>query len=132
MNRAIPCAKRQCTPEEGGIRPETLALISDLITSDIDHGFPSAQLAVIRNGRLVYENAWGRTCSYAPDGSRTMSGAPVTADTLYDLASVTKMFSTIYAAQKLVDEGLLDLDTPVVNILFSQTDAASAGTIVER
>ena len=105
------------TPEEEGIRPETLALISDLITSDVEHGFTSAQLAVIRNGRLVYENAWGHTCSYKPDGSRDMSGAPVTTDTLYDLASVTKMFSTVYAVQKLVDEGPLDVDAPIVDIL---------------
>ena len=79
------------TLEEAGIAPQTIDLISDLIETDIANGFTSAQLAVVRNGRLVYENAWGRTNSYLPDGSPCTDSAPVTTDTLYDLASVTKM-----------------------------------------
>lgn len=100
-----------------GIRPETLRLISDIIASDIDHGFTSAQLAVVRNGRLAYENAWGRVNSYAPDGTRKTDSPAVTTDTLYDLASVTKMFSANYAVQKLVTDGLLDIDARIVEIL---------------
>ncbi len=100
-----------------GIRPETLRLISDLIQSDVDHGFASAQLAVVRNGRLVYENAWGRVNSYLPDGAPDTLSPLATADTLYDLASVTKMFSVNYAVQKLVTDGKLDIDTPITEIL---------------
>ena len=51
---------------ESGIRPEALRLVEDLIASDVAHGFPSASLAIIRNGRLVYENAWGRLNAYYP------------------------------------------------------------------
>lgn len=100
-----------------GIRPETLRLIQDLIESDIRYGFTSAQLAVVRNGRLVYENAWGRTNSYNPDGTPMTEGRDVTTDTLYDLASVTKMFSVNYAIQKLVTDGQMDIDTRIVDIL---------------
>ncbi|MBR0184542.1 MAG: hypothetical protein IJQ24_00795 [Synergistaceae bacterium] len=38
--------------EDEGIRPESLELIEDIISSDIAHGFSSAQLAIIRNGRF--------------------------------------------------------------------------------
>ena len=100
-----------------GIRPETLQLISDLISSDVAFGFPSAQLAVVKNGRLVYENAWGHTNSYAPDGTPRTDAPPVTTETMYDLASVTKMFSVNYAIQKLVTDGRLDIRTPLVEIL---------------
>ena len=100
-----------------GIRPETLRLISDIIRSDVDHGFASAQMAVVRNGRLVYENAWGRVSSCFPDGSPNSDSPLVTAGTLYDLASVTKMFTVNYAVQKLVTDGQLDIDTPIVQIL---------------
>lgn len=48
------------TLEEAGISEQSISLISDLIESDIEHGFTSAQLSIIRHGRLVYENAWGR------------------------------------------------------------------------
>ena len=93
---------------EEGIRPETLRLISDLIEADISHGFPSAQLAVVRDGRLVYEHSWGFKNSFLPDGTPVVDGDPVTAETMYDLASVTKMFSAVYAVQRLAEQGLLD------------------------
>ena len=104
-------------PEEEGIAAESLQLISDLITSDVNHGFTSAQLAVVRNGRLVYENAWGRTNSYLPDGTKNIESALVTTDTLYDLASVTKMFSANYALQKLVTDGVVTLDDRIADYL---------------
>ncbi|MBQ6774462.1 MAG: serine hydrolase [Synergistaceae bacterium] len=88
--------------DESGIRPESMALISDIIESDIANGFPSAQLAVIRNGRLVYSNAWGKD---------------INTNTLYDLASVSKMFGVNYAIQKLVSEKKLDVDSRIIDVL---------------
>lgn len=105
------------TPEEEGIDEETLSFISDIIETDIKNGFTSAQLAVIRNGRLVYENAWGKTNSYLPDGSPCTDSEPVTTDTLYDLASVSKMFSVNYALQKLLTDGEVDLDAKITDFL---------------
>ena len=92
-------------------------MISDLISLDIENGFTSAQLAVIRNGKLVYENAWGKTNSFQPDGSPKKDSPEVTTETLYDLASVTKMFSVNYAMQKLVSDGKLDLDARITDFL---------------
>ena len=100
-----------------GLRPEALRLVSDIIESDIDHGFTSAQLAVVRNGRLIVNRAWGTVNAYNPDGTPRMDSPAATTETLYDLASVTKMFSVNYAVQKLVSDGLLDLDARVVDIL---------------
>ncbi len=108
------------TPEEEGIQPQTLSLISDLIETDIENGFTSAQLAVVKNGRLVCENAWGLTNSCLPDGTRCTDSAPVTTDTLYDLASLTKMFSVNYALQKLVTDGAVDLDARIVDFLGAE------------
>ena len=105
------------TPEEVGISEAALEMISDLIESDVENGFPSAQLAVVRNGRLVYEKAWGKTCTYLPDGSPNPDSPDATTDTLYDLASVTKMFSVNYAIQKLVTDGELDLDACIWEFL---------------
>lgn len=115
------------TIDGSGIHPETLQLISDIIQSDIDHGFTSAQLAIVRNGRLIYENAWGSVNTYKQNGERKTGSPAVTADTLYDLASVTKMFSANYALQKLVTDGALDINAKVVDIL----GAEFAGDTVE-
>ena len=100
-----------------GIRPEALEMIGNIIESDIRHGFTSAQLAVVRNGHLVVSDAWGTVNAYHPDGSPKPDSAPVTTDTLYDLASVTKMFSVNYAIQKLVTDDVLDIDRRIVDIL---------------
>ncbi|MBQ3826296.1 MAG: serine hydrolase [Spirochaetaceae bacterium] len=79
------------------------ALIDRIIRADIGAGFPSAQLAVIKNGALIYENAWNTTT-----------------ETLFDLASVTKMFSVNYALQYLASRGEIALDTRVVDILGAE------------
>ncbi len=100
-----------------GIRPETLRLISDIIESDIAHGFSGAQLAIVKNGRMVYEKAWGYTSRYDPEGAIREDSTAVDTDTLFDLASVTKMFSVNYAIQKLVTDGLLDINQTIVSIL---------------
>ncbi len=100
-----------------GIRPEAVELISDIIESDIGYGFPSAQLAVIKNGRLVINRAWGLTNSYNQDGSRNTVSEPVTTDTMYDLASVTKVFSVVYGVQMLVTEGYMNITDRIVDIL---------------
>ncbi len=101
--------------EEAGINEDAISLIEDIIESDIEYGFTSAQLAVIRNGRFVYSDSWGRINSYNQDGTRDEESPLVTDDTLYDLASVTKMFATNYAIQKLVTDGELELDSPITD-----------------
>ncbi len=107
------------TLEDAGIDPAPLELVSRIIESDIEHGFSSAQLAIIKDGRLVYQNAWGLTNSYEPDGTRIEGGTPVTNDTLYDLASNTKMYACAYAVQYLVDQGRLSLDDRIVDLVGS-------------
>ncbi len=100
-----------------GIRPEALRMVRDVISSDIEYGFTSAQLAVARNGRLVVNEAFGLTNSFHPDGTRNADSAPVTVDTLYDLASVTKPFTILYAVQKLLSEGRMKLTDKITEVL---------------
>ena len=102
---------------EVGLNQDSFNLISDIITADVKNGFSSAQLAVIKDGRLVYQNAWGQLNSYNKDGSKIENGAKATNDTLYDLASNTKMYAVAYAIQYLVDAGKIKLDDKIVDIL---------------
>lgn len=87
--------------EQAGMSEEPFKLISDIIEADISYGFPSAQLAVIKDGKLVYQNSWGN----------------VTNNTLYDLASNTKMYATNYAIQYLISKKKIGIETKVVNII---------------
>ena len=68
------------------------------------NGVPGMGAAVWQEGQIVWEGS---------SGLRDVEGdAPVTRDTLFRLASVSKLF-TVTAAAKLAEEGALDLDEPV-------------------
>lgn len=72
--------------------------------------FPGASLAVTHRGELIASRGFGH---FTYD-----SGSPlVHADTVFDLASVTKVLATTTMAMLLFERGLLDLDTPVVSLL---------------
>ena len=105
------------TLEEAGLKKEPFELISNIVESDIKNGFTSAQIAVIKDGKLVYQNAWGQTNSYNQDGSRVENGNKVTNETLYDLASNTKMYSVAYGIQYLLDKEKIGLDDKIIDII---------------
>ncbi|GLV65981.1 penicillin-binding protein [Bacillus mycoides] len=77
---------------------------AELLTKS--HGTTSVQYALIDNGKLTLSGQAGKN---------DMEGEqPLTKDTLYGIGSVSKMYATA-AVMKLVDEGKVDLDAPVVN-----------------
>jgi CubicO group peptidase (beta-lactamase class C family) len=71
-------------------------------------GAPSLSLALVSGDRVVWQEGFG----YADTATST---APQ-ADTMYGIGSVSKMLATV-AAMKLVDQGKLGLDTPLVHYL---------------
>jgi beta-glucosidase-like glycosyl hydrolase/CubicO group peptidase (beta-lactamase class C family) len=100
-------ALRMGRPDEVGLRAEGLADVDRLLERFVgEKAFPGAVIAVGKNGALAHLRAFGRL-SY--DG-----GAPAaTVDTIYDVASLTKVVVTTTMAMILVDEGKLDLTKPV-------------------
>ena len=102
-------ALRPGAPEEAGLDAETTARIDRVMDRAVrDGAFPGGAVAVGRDGVLLSLKGYGRL-------SRT--GASVTANTTYDLASLTKVVGTTAAAMQLVEEGALDLDAEVVTYL---------------
>ena len=71
-------------------------------------GAASLSLALVSGDRVVWQEAFG----YADKATSTPPGP----DTMYGIGSVSKMLATV-AAMKLVDQGELDLDAPLVNYL---------------
>lgn len=99
--------------------------MDDLINKEIKAGFPSAQIVVVHNGQIIKRSAYGRVNSYNQQGKRIYNAPKVTNDTLYDLASNTKMWATNMAIQKLVSEGKLNIDAKVNSIFPNFQDKAS-------
>lgn len=85
-------------------RREALERVVALFESMLAEGLhPGAQLAILRQGRLVLELAGGRTGA---------GDAPVTPDTLFQLRSITKLLATLVALRCL-ERGRFALDEPV-------------------
>jgi CubicO group peptidase (beta-lactamase class C family) len=66
---------------------------------------PGLQIALIRDGQIVWHGAFGI--------KNATNREPVTDETIFEAASLTKPFFA-YFAMKLVDEGVIDFDTPLV------------------
>jgi serine-type D-Ala-D-Ala carboxypeptidase len=83
----------------------------DVLRSGIDqHSFPGAAVAVTHEGKLIAHKGLGHF-TY-----ETTSPA-ITADTVYDLASVTKVIATTTACMILYERGLFKLDQPLIELL---------------
>ncbi|MGB6648247.1 MAG: serine hydrolase, partial [Bacteroidota bacterium] len=100
-------ALRREDPSLTGYDPGRLSQIDDVVIEAIrDSAFPGAQIAIGKGGSLLYRKSFG-TYSY------DLSSREIGGNTLFDLASLTKVIATTSAAMKLYDEGRLDLDEPV-------------------
>ena len=106
-------------PSDVGLSTSVLNAIDAIVAADVAHGFTSAQMAVIKDGRMIYRNAWGTVNAYNPDGTPKTDSPAVTNDTLYDLASNTKMYSVNYALQYLVTNNQISLDARIADLLGS-------------
>ncbi len=79
--------------------------LETLMAENIGRVFPTCVLAVIKRGELVLNSAWG-----------TVEGQPATTGTLFDLASVTKLF-TVTAFLSYVSAGVVGLDDPLITVV---------------
>ncbi len=85
---------------------DNFKLIDQIINAEIANGFTSAQLVVTRYGKIIKKTNYGNVNSYNKDGSRIKDGKAVDDNTLYDLASNTKMYATNLAIEKLVTDAI--------------------------
>ncbi len=83
--------------------------VEAVITAALDRVFPAAQVEIRQDGRVLLSRAYG----WLDPETRQRPTRP---DTLFDLASVTKLF-VVTAFMTLVEEGKVGLDQPVCNVL---------------
>lgn len=88
--------------------------VSRLLESSVGKVAPAIVLHVRYRGQLIFEEAHG---VFDPEtGASGEDARPVSADALFDLASVTKLF-TAMAFMRLVEAGRVRLDQPVAEII---------------
>ncbi len=97
---------RRDYPETAGLSAERLYEVNRIMNRAVqDSVFPGGVVAVVKDGVLAYQEAFG----YHDYNKRR----PVRTNDIYDLASLTKPVATTTAIQMLVDEGIIGLDDKV-------------------
>jgi len=112
-------------PQSGAGLTQADSLVAAWVDSERVSG---AVLMVSRDGEIVLEKAYGWSDLYAYEAGQYADDAPwdpfpplsrldvpwpMSTSTVFDLASVTKVMAATFAVMLLVDEGRLDLGTPV-------------------
>jgi beta-N-acetylhexosaminidase len=103
-NIAVPVSLNCCiNPASIGADNAKLDKIDALIENAMSKGaFPGCRILVAKEGKVFYDKSFGYT-SYD-------KSTRVTDNTIYDLASVTKVMATTLAVMKLYEQGKLDLE----------------------
>lgn len=90
-------------PENAGMDSKTLSYIDSICYKSVrDGATPGCQVVVAKDGMIVYEKNFG---TISVD-----SKVSVTSNTLYDIASVTKVAGTLQALMFLEERGIIDVD----------------------
>ena len=104
----VACGPVRAAPQATPVQARADARFDSVVAylrSQVDSAFPGAVIAVGRHDTVLLLAAVGH---YGSDDPR-----PVTPETVYDLASLTKVIGLTTACMILVGEGKLDLDAPV-------------------
>ncbi len=97
-------------PEELGYSSDTLKKIDNIVLTAIkDHVFPGCQVLAIKKGNLFYYKSFGY---FTYEKKQKVEW-----NTIYDLASVTKIAATTYSLMQLTDKGLVDIDNTLNDYL---------------
>ncbi len=106
-----PMTLTAARPAEAGFRPDGFEELDRLLDEAVAaRAFPGGVVAVGHRARLAHLRPFGKL-------SYDAEAPAVQLDTLYDLASLTKVVVTTTMAMILVDEGRLDLDKRVRDFL---------------
>jgi CubicO group peptidase (beta-lactamase class C family) len=104
-----PDTLKKVHPAAQGFSANGLARVEAVVQHGLEAVYPAAVLLVARNGGVVLHHAYG----YLDPETRHR---PTQRDSLFDLASVTKLFTTT-AFMALVRAGRVALETPLVQVL---------------
>ncbi|MFC7392870.1 serine hydrolase domain-containing protein [Scopulibacillus cellulosilyticus] len=104
--------------KDAHMRQKPLKMIDNKINKAIkEKVMPGAVVLIARSGIIVKERAYGYALKYKDaDFSPLKNPIKMTKNTIFDLASISKLFTTV-AALQLYEQGKFQLNDPVVNYL---------------
>lgn len=107
----LACAQRSHAADTPPAKPyeEAVKQLDAFIQHEIeDKGLPALSIALVNDQTVVWARGYGMADSQAK--------TPATADTVYRVGSVSKLFTDL-AVMQLVERGALNLDDPITRVL---------------
>jgi beta-N-acetylhexosaminidase len=90
-------------PEDVAIDPDVLEKIEAIANEAIENkATPGCNVLIARDGKVIYEKSFGHL-TYEKQ-------IPVTEETIYDLASITKVAATLQSVMFMYDRGLININ----------------------
>ena len=133
---AAPLAPPAPQPPDAPSAPE-FATVSKLVNDAIAaRRLPGAVVVIGHGGKVVFHQAYGSrklAGEQGLDGSPA-SAEPMTEDTIFDLASLTKCLATATAVMQLYEQGKVQFDDPVQKYLpdFNTADDPQRAKVTVR
>lgn len=115
------------SPQEAGFNPNKLALVDEQINSDVQQGFPGAGIIIVKDSKIIKQSVYGYKRKYDDNGKLLSGFDPMDVDTIFDLASNSKMYATNYAFMHLVFQHKIDLHQPIHAYIPQYTGYAAGG-----
>ena len=113
-------------PATEGISAQRLARMDDVINSSIEKKeMPGAVVLVGRHGKIVWRKAYG---ARAVEPQREA----MTLDTIFDMASLTKVVATTTSIMILVEQGKVRLSDPLVQFIPEMKGAGRDAITIEQ
>jgi CubicO group peptidase (beta-lactamase class C family) len=108
------------TPENVGMNPQVLSKIDALANKAIDSKMtPGLQILVAKKGKVIYQKAFGY---HTYENKEKVENTDI-----YDIASLTKIISTLPNVMQLYDHNKVNLDSKLGDMLplFKNSDKAA-------
>jgi CubicO group peptidase (beta-lactamase class C family) len=134
----VPYAAPTPTQAPDAAAAPDFATVSKLINDAIAaNRLPGAVLVIGHGGNVVFHQAYGeRQLAGEPglDGSPPAPAEPMTEDTIFDVASLTKLLATATAVMQLYEQGTVRFDDPVQKYLpdFNPTNDPQRAEVTVR
>lgn len=108
-----------------GVSPAWLTIDSIVYDAMAKKAFPGCEVLAVQDGEIKYHKAFGH---YEFD----RKSLPVTLESIYDLASVTKISAATVAVMKLYEQGKLDLDKTLGDYLHFTKGSDKANVTIRN
>lgn len=98
-------------PQDAGLNERCLNKIDSIVQLGLEmHAYPGCQVLIAKNGAVVYDKCFGYE-------SYDSTAAKVSHESIYDVASLTKIMATTLAYMRLYENGDYRLDQAVREVL---------------